>query len=304
MASSMPAGTPSPSWSEALKRSCLDRARKNRRAAVLRSRGLSPATSKGGGNDGSLLSFMPLKSAIAGIASAPVQHGDAKILVEEELRAKGVSVFSTPQPGGVDSMPQYRAAKTLFPSHQQMDGGGDGSIMDQNDGYEYSISMDEVYVLLKDVEEEMQREEARLLEELHAMEQQQILDQRRMEEQIADFEQHSALELRRQQLHQQMETSAAIDTLTCPVCNSGNLIFTPASVIICPNTENRQCNLRIDVTFEGLSLANFRELLCRACSEHGATGCKGTLRFQTTEQFGMTTLMAGCEKCKVSTMIV
>jgi len=308
MGASAPAGTPSPSWREALKRSCLDRARKNRREAILRSRGLSPSSGDGGGNAGAL-SFTPLKSAISGIGIAPVQQDDAKILVEEELRAKGVSVFSTPQPGGEGSIPHYGAAEALF-SSQQIGGGGDGSMVDHNDhGYEYSISMDEVYGLLKDVEEEMQREEARLLEELKAMEQQQILEQRRMEEQIADFEQHSTMQMQQQYQHPAVSTGNTVttgssDTLTCPVCNAGNLIRTPANVIICPNTDNGQCNLRLDVTCEGLSLANLRELLCRACSEHGATGCTGTLRFRSADQFGMTTLMAGCETCNASTMIV
>ena len=313
LGSSNPAGTPSPAWRQALKQSCLDRARKNRREAVLRSRGLSPT---GTGT----LSFTPLKAAIAGMASPPPK-GDAKALVEEELRDKGVSVlFNTPQPGGQGSVPQYGMAKTLFAGTAN----SNNTIMEDeaDHAYEHAISMDEVYALMRDVEEELQKEEARLLEELHAMEQQQIMEQRRMEEQIADFEQHTSMQMQ-QQIAVAMggipgmagvgvgagagdgaTAAAANDSLPCPVCNAANLIYTPANVIICPNTDNGRCNLRLDVTCEGLSMNNFRDLLCRACTEHSNTGCPAALRFQMMSQFGMTNLLAGCDQCKASTMIV
>lgn len=318
--SSNPAGTPSPAWRQALKQSCLDRARKNRREAVLRSRGLSPTgTGASKANNAGALSFTPLKAAIAGMASPPPK-GDAKALVEEELRAKGVSVFSTPQPGGQGSVPQYGMAKTLFAGTA---GSNNTMMEDEADhAYEHAISMDEVYALMRDVEEELQREEARLLEELHAMEQQQIMEQRRMEEQIADFEQHTSMQMQ-QRIAAAMggvsgmagvgagagaaagtATVSANDSIPCPVCNSSNLICTPANVIICPNTDNGRCNLRLDVTCEGLSMNNFRDLLCRACTEHSNTGCPGALRFQMMSQFGMTNLLAGCDQCKASTMIV
>ena len=160
------------------------------------------------------------------------------------------------------------------------------------------------------------------MEELHAMEQQQIMEQRRMEEQIADFEQHTSMQMQ-QQIAAAMggipgmagagagagataaaATATANDSLPCPVCNAANLIYTPANVIICPNTNNGSCNLRLDVTCEGLSMNNFRDLLCRACTEHSNTGCPAALRFQMMSQFGMTNLLAGCDQCKASTMIV
>jgi hypothetical protein len=310
-----PAGTPSPAWRQALKQSCLDRARKNRREAVLRSRGLSPTgTGASKANNAGTLSFTPLKAAIASMASPP-PRGDAKALVEEELRAKGVSVFSTPQPGGLGSVPKYGMAKTLFAGTER------SSNQMVEDMVDHAISMDEVYALMRDVEEELQREEARLLEELHAMEQQQIMEQRRMEEQIADFEQHTSMQMQ-QQIAAAIGSSvpsmagvgagaagasatpAANDSLPCPVCTAANLIYTPANVIICPNTDNGRCNLRLDVAREGLTMSNFRDLLCRACIEHSSTGCPGTLRFQMMAQFGMTNLLAGCEQCKASTMIV
>ena len=252
--------------------------------------------------------------------ASPPPKGDAKTLVEEELRAKGVSVFNTPQPGRQGSVPQYGMAKTLFAGTAS----SNNNIMEEgvDHAYEHAISMDEVYALMRDVEEELQREEARLLEELHAMEQQQIMEQRRMEEQIADFEQHTSMQMQ-QQIAAAMGdipsvagvgaragapaaavTAAANDSLPCPVCNGANLIYTPANVIICPNTDNGRCNLRLDVTCEGLSMNNFRDLLCRACTEHSNTGCPGALRFQMMSQFGMTNLLAGCDHCKASTMIV
>ncbi len=321
--SSNPVGTPSPGWRQALKQSCLDRARKNRREAVLRSRGLSPTgTGASKVNNAGTLSFTPLKAAIAGMTSPPPK-GDAKTLVEEELMAKGVSVFSTPQPGGQGSVPQYGMAKTLFAGAESS---RNAMMEDKADhGYEHAISMDEVYALMRDVEEELQREEARLLQELHAMEQQQIMEQRRMEDQIADFEQHTSMQMQQQvaaamsgipgmggvgigagaTVPTVVATSVSTnDNLPCPVCNAANLIYTPANVIICPNTDNGRCNLRLDVTCEGLNMSNFRDLLCRACSEHSSTGCTGNLRFQMMAQFGMTNLMAGCDQCKASTMIV
>ena len=253
--------------------------------------------------------------------ASPPPKGDAKTLVEEELRAKGVSVFSTPQPGGQGSVPQYGMAKTLFAGTA---GSNNNTMMEDeaDHAYEHAISMDEVYALMRDVEDELQREEARLLEELHAMEQQQIMEQRRMEEQIADFEQHTSMQMQ-QRIAAAMggvsgmagvgagagaaagtATVSANDSIPCPVCNSSNLICTPANVIICPNTDNGRCNLRLDVTCEGLSMNNFRDLLCRACTEHSNTGCPGALRFQMMSQFGMTNLLAGCDQCKASTMIV
>mmetsp|Transcript_21331 Transcript_21331/g.32873 ORF Transcript_21331/g.32873 Transcript_21331/m.32873 type:complete len:355 (-) Transcript_21331:1609-2673(-) len=312
--------TSSTAWKNALKQSCIERARRNRRKRVLASRKNNSTTNgelvvgRGErGNDNS-------------------HEVAARQLVQQELRDSGIAIFSP----GMDNnnynnnddssscllpvTPQHsisppHATQLSYSPETMMEEDSkitnhkqsqhEGLLLSDAEHDDYVLSELEYYELMQEVEDELQREEALLTEEMEEFER---YDQQQFEEQIADFEQwedaHHVHHLA-EEMHQDEcigEGYGASTEVICPVCFSANLVEVSKDSIQCPNkTEN--CTVEISCvpkTTDGISsLQTLRERLRIIHDEHGAL-CMGSLRFSTRRK-GVSTsrnaLIAECETC-------
>lgn len=251
--------SPSPSWRDTLKQSCLERARRTRRDSYMKAK------------------------------RQERQQSDAlalRELIQEELENSGVTV------GNAESK------KRKDP--EELD--------------ECFFSEDDLYQLMQEVEEELQRDgtwyaprdefslpvadlmsstipltaEERLVEELEEFE--------RYEEQfrelIAYYEDW------------EVEPTQAV---LCPVCKEANLVQEEA-VIACPNHGSGDCSLCIEVPSELFSLRDLRDKLGVAFGEHDVS-CRGLLEVHVRqpleyEQPTPTALVAQCHMCQTNMVIM
>jgi len=225
--------SPSPSWRDTLKQSCLERARRTRRDSYMKAK------------------------------RQERQQSDAlalRELIQEELENSGVTV------GNAESK------KRKDP--EELD--------------ECFFSEDDLYQLMQEVEEELQRDEERLVEELEEFE--------RYEEQfrklIADYEDW------------EVEPTQAV---LCPVCKEANLVQEEA-VIACPNHGSGDCSLCIEVPSELFSLRDLRDKLGVAFGEHDVS-CRGLLEVHVRqpleyEQPTPPALVAQCHMCQTNMVIM
>ena len=302
-------------WREALRRGCLERARKGRRDAVLRSRGMpgtstaaAAAAEAGHGSAGPIWPGTRTPETSAPPSRPQGTRDAAMSLVEEELRNKGVSVHGTASPSSA-------------------------CVAIDHEGY--AISTDEVYDLMREVEEEIRREEARLVDELRSVERERVLEDERLREQVAYYEDMAA-EASGGGDHAMncgWEDSAAAPavpsfapafagqvpgqgtggstggiggdgTVLCPCCRDAGLVLTPSGAILCPGgTGGGRCRLRLDLGAEGMTLDNLNGLINSARREHAQSGCGEDLTFQVLNRFGGTSLGGGCARCGFSAYI-
>jgi len=177
-----------------------------------------------------------------------------RLLVEHELREHGVMLISP----FADRNQQHFTPQVV----------------------DHHISEEELFELLQEVEEEMQRSDGLYLEEMikNARDQEQYL-----ENQIADY----------QQWEESKTVQASIQVL-CPICQEANLTKTPNGDIVCPNHMDGSCAFYL-ADKQGTSLFDLRERLRQAYEQHNAHHCQNSLCFEITPE--TSELLALCSAC-------
>mmetsp|Transcript_4191 Transcript_4191/g.6112 ORF Transcript_4191/g.6112 Transcript_4191/m.6112 type:complete len:385 (-) Transcript_4191:320-1474(-) len=304
-ATSSPASSSSP-WKQALKQNCIERARKKRRDLVLRSRtSLAVAGSSS------------LPSSPFHVLNQPKEEA-ARNVVEEELRASGCSVAVASSPFSVPTTLNLAGARPSLDSVTSSLGAipENNLFASQNmieEEEEHLITEQEYLELMKEVEEELQREEAMLAEEVRERKR----EMECMEAQIAEYEewcynqedtfttprimvgqqqqQPQHLQSQMQLQHQQNEAPS----VACPICVSGFLCHDERNhCIFCTNhhrntiaagaTASSSCSFCWSYNKENMPQLHSSQmsspLLCvkdqiqLAYEEHSAV-CGGMLRF-------------------------
>lgn len=281
-------------WKENLRRACLDRARRRRSHPRQ-----SPDANHNNGNNNNNM-----------------DDADGRAMVEEELRQQGISVISpcmdrsnnNSNNNNIDQMRAYDSPSRDLDlegygysqniNRQQVDVDSATSATSEPNNepnVNHFISEEELFELLEQVEEEIQRTDALRLEEVL-----QLADneQTMLEEQVRDFEEWQATE---QSLSEHVQQSSVL----CPVCREANLSETMQGGIICPNHMDGSCPLELTPTAttvnahhndhghgqqydhgqqygqHGLTLHHLCEQLRMAYEEH-ASYCQDYLSFEVT----------------------
>jgi len=160
------------------------------------------------------------------------------------------------------------------------------------------ISETDMMILMHEMEEDLMKEEALLMQEVLSFEENHILEQQRLSEQIQTYEQDQIANTASQEYQEQTQHGDKEEVI-CPICCKHNLIRTNANVILCPGGS---C-LRLDVGAEGMTLYHVRELLNRAYKDHSSV-CTGGLTFQLVNEFGVCTLRARCIICQADVIVL
>lgn len=192
------------------------------------------------------------------------------MLVEEELEESGVSIVSD----NPDS-PSTAEATTE-------------SVNDE----EYAISEEELYELMQEVEDELQREEAMYAEEfLNTAEYYEQLHQQELEWQIAEFEEWEAINQHN-------------ETVPCPICND-EAILEEQDWFVCPNNMQGTCPFKVSKPDINFSLADLKNSLALALETHAAH-CFSPIRFvvDKRDESELTTLVALCTDCNTNNQVV
>ena len=90
---------------------------------------------------------------------------------------------------------------------------------------------------------------------------------------------------------QDMEQGDTEEDVLCPICKLVALKKC-GDVILCPK---RDC-LRLNLSSDTLGLNDLRNNLASVLSEHGLS-CMSQPKFVVRDEFGMTALVCGCERC-------
>ena len=183
-------------------------------------------------------------------------------VVEQELRQQGVAVVT---PGKMKTTSSVSSpTTTILPTQEAITPNNSQVFMDSSEPDEcYDLSEEELYELLKEVEEEIRRNEEELLEEVLEQER---CQQEEIEQQIAEFE--------------EWEESLAMhemnpkECVICPICCE-SMLQRSCNKTFCPN---EACPLQLDDN-QGLSLAELKERLRLAFEDH-SHHCGGTLIFE------------------------
>lgn len=153
------------------------------------------------------------------------------------------------------------------------------------------ISEEELYKLLEEVEQEMDREQDLLVDDIM---QRAENERRYLEEQVHDYEQWEEI------MDQQHD-----DVVPCPVCHADHLSVTDnGQTIICPNTMDGSCSLIIpcDSTRrnnEPVALHELQAILQQAYEAH-SLHCQHFLTFHMHDGH----LCANCSACAGSVQLV
>ena len=284
--SSVPSPLP---WKDALKQGCLERARRKRQETIWRNRRLDSPSS---------------------------DQETARQLVEDELRESGVAIHVR---AALTEIAETSTCTDSAMVHSE-------AIMSERttEGVEddYAISESELYKLMQEVEEELQRDgkfmsvstvmvcimncksltgrdallayvEAMLNEEMEEVELCEHLRRQHMEDQIAEFQDWEA---------EQDQTNQVV---LCPLCQEANLMQLSENGVTCPNHMNGACPLRLERTEETILLPNLRERLGTAYEKH-ACECTGPLQFQILQkrEDDERTLVASCNMCNSNVTIL
>jgi hypothetical protein len=320
--------TGSKTWKEKLRLACIDRARQRRR---------HDHANDGNDHERNNDSDKRPNDEFDGDSSMSILP-PARAILEEELRQQGITIMSPcinmdnrndqqQSPSRDASSSSSRYSQVDSPSAAAFTANNDSGINVHTSGdnkkddnaihANHYISEEELFELLQEVEEEMQRSE----EEMH-----QLLAREReheLEQQVQDFEE------------QQEQDAATIDSslwnttvpiaVLCPICKEANLSETRQGVILCPNHMDGSCPFELragngDARQHGLTLT--LENLCqqlRYAYEQHALYCHNYLSFevhdntmiheehQQQQQEGQaenTSLVAVCPACETRMQLV
>ena len=184
-----------------------------------------------------------------------------RLLIEDELRQHGVKLIS---PCMDRNQQQSTPQKSV----------------------DHYISEEELFELLQEVEDEMQRSDAIHLEEMIEIARD---EEQYLENQIADYELWE---------ESKMIEGSPVQVL-CPICQEANLTNTPNGDIICPNHMDESCSFCL-AEGQPVSLFHLRQRLRQACEQHGAH-CQNSLCFEITSD--TSNLIANCSVCHMTIYI-
>jgi hypothetical protein len=251
-------------WKEKLRLACLDRARRRRRHDHLN----DSNDHEGDEMDGDILP-------------------PARALLEEELRQQGITVISPCI--NMDSrfeqqQQQQQMMNTDSCSSPSRDvSNNDSGVTDDNNNAIHAnhyISEEELFELLQEVEEEMQRGEEEI-------------------DQLLAHERELELEQQVQEFEQQQEQEAALSepkswnnivplatrAVLCPICKEANLSETMLGGLVCPNHIHGSCPFELRAGHaqrqHGLTLTRLCQQLRRAYEQH-AKHCHDFLSFEVS----------------------
>jgi len=255
--------TASKTWKENLRRACLDRARRQRRQQL---------STTNNNNESQQQQQQP--------DDEDCLMSPARRMVEEELRQQAIGIRSPclHQQEAVD----HQMETSLDEPDEQQNGTGDAHSLTAVPIAHHFISEEELFELLEEVEQEMQREQALHVDDILEMAQH---EKAYLEEQVIDFEQW-------EEMHHQHD-----NTVPCPVCHESNLILSNGA-IVCPNTMDGSCSLQLPS--DNLSLEHFQDKLRSAFDEH-SMHCHHYLTFWM-ENDGH--LRANCSACSGTVQLV
>lgn len=233
----------------------------------------------------------------------------ARVLVEEELRNAINGIHHCHAVCPLDGSTPVKRLYGSSEKREPLDSMDSEELNELQDG-EYKISKEEFEELLNDVQEELQREDELLEEEIWELERAEAMERERLIHQIDNFESWEE-----QRLQQNPNPSTYISPLlsnsnnltsplvTCPICNSSSLMETPHDGIKCTNAPNG-CTFQLDIAHEGLTLNHLQDQLRTVYEEHSAVCTSGVLSFRIEEKFGMKMLMAKCDVCSADVVVL
>jgi len=223
-----------PPWKESLRLRCLERARHARRDAVRNAR-LRNTTSFGlsaGRDDG-------------------FSTATARDLVTSELQAKKVtSPLSTN--AGLDrqfAMEQKFPTPLSFSSSMPMMSNGDAHhfrpetapVIEEN-----GLTEEDLYDLMREVEEELRKDETLMANEILEAEQQQQMEQLRLESMVEDYyndhQPNNSSDMEMTDTVSNIPQHETNQRVLCPICRRYNLVQSSANVILCPGPTMEHSN--------------------------------------------------------------
>jgi hypothetical protein len=186
----------------------------------------------------------------------------ARAALEQELTNRGIALIS-PCQEGVESV-RRRLDPCVAASH--------------------FITEDELFELLQEVEDEMQRTESLHLEEMFSLQRD---EEEFMQNQIADFE------------HWQESQDQTECGVLCPLCQECYVSFSSAdTLLVCPNRMDGSCSFQIAASSQR-PLETLKEQLQLLFDQH-STFCEHTLRFECIPTNDRAQIIATCSSCKRS----
>jgi len=255
--------TASKTWKENLRRACLERARQRQRRR--------PSSNNNHDDDDNEDSSNMMMMVPA-----------VRQMVEEELRQRSIAVrapcFSDePEPTNeLSSMAMMdsdeQSNEIVVPKAQHF------------------ISEEELLELLEEMEQEMEREQASLVDD---MLQRAENERQYLEEQVLDFQQW-------EEMHQHQD-----DAVPCPVCHEENLMFSgDGTMIVCPNSMDGSCSCSLQLCNNNTNnnlrtLHDLQDKLRQAYEEH-SLHCHHFLTFSSQNGH----LQASCSACSGSLQLV
>ena len=184
-----------------------------------------------------------------------------------------------------NSRKRTREEETLSQEELGMEGRNledDDDEDDFKDGEQFVVTEADYDQLLREIEEEMRRDEELLLEEYE-----------------------SSLKSEGQYLEELLQGAGQGDSnlsndegdddnvVLCPICESCDLVQTEAEVILC---RRRDCGFRIDIMNDGLRLRDLKRNLGEIFLEHGMD-CDKKLRFSVVSEFEISMVVGRCTGC-------
>jgi hypothetical protein len=328
-------------WKEKLRLACIDRARRRRRNDHEND---GNGHESGGGNG----SYQP-SDEIDGDSSMSIQQlPSARAILEEELRQQGITVVSPcinmdnrneqqQQQRQLNAYSASSPSKDMSSRYSQVDSpsaaaftANDSGINAHTSGVNtddynnaihanHYISEEELFELLQEVEEEMQRSEEEMYQML-ARERENELEQ-----QVQDFEEQQQ-EQEAASINSSSWNNAVPLAVLCPICKEANLSETMQGGILCPNHMDGSCPFELragngDAHQHGLALT--LENVCqqlRWVYEQHALYCHDYLSFEVNDtmihgeqqqqqqqqqgQAENTSLVAVCPSCETRMQLV
>jgi Replication protein A interacting C-terminal len=241
----------SKTWKENLRRACLERARRGRKK---------------------LAENHHADSAIENENGLSV-----RCMVEDELRQRAIAIHSPCNEGQFQLEP-YRDPTERMDALEE-------SCTEVPKAHHF-ITEEELFELLAEVEQEIERNEALHLDEMIELARH---ESEYLQDQVSDFE-------RWEESKQQYNSDSTIAVL-CPLCHGENLIQTPDLSILCPNRMDGSCSMQLDNAV--LTLHDLEARMRTAFEEH-ALYCHNYMCCQIQEG----QLRATCSVCDTMMEIV
>ena len=129
-------------------------------------------------------------------------------------------------------------------------------INDDNDSFpiaNHYITEDELFDLLQDIEDEIERERMQSLEDILDITSNDLYDR------IAYYEQWEDTTF---------DDNTAACPLLCPLCQETNLLPTATGGLVCPNHMDGSCSMILN-ELSGINVDNLRDRLAHTFEEHG-----------------------------------